>query len=122
MTTQQIITLARTKLLEVQDEIVKDDTLLIYANLAYQDIIKRSFVNNAIISEDINFVNGEADLPVLFGTLYSDAMDASGNVFSEVSISDFPRYGGNNAITISGGKILVSPSSTSTLRINYYPT
>jgi len=122
MTTQQILSLARKKLLELQDEIVEDSTLLIYANLTHEDVVKRSFPNNAIVSDTVTFVDGVGDLPVNFGTLYSDALDANGNVFPEVSIADFGRLNSGNGITVSGGQLKASPISTTSLTINYYPT
>jgi hypothetical protein len=44
------------------------------------------------------------------------------NVFPEVSIADFLRQNGANAVTIEGGEIKVSPDSTASLNIKYYPT
>ena len=122
MTTPEILQLARLKLLEVQDDIVADDTLLIYANLAFGDVIKRSFPNSSITSQVLNFVDGEVDVPLDFGTLYTDAVDGFGNIYPEVSISGFARQNGGRAITVSGGKIKTSPSTTASLTVSYYPT
>ena len=84
LTTNQIITLARNKLLEQPTEIISEDTILIYANLTYQDLIKRTFTNDKILSASITFTNGIGTLPTLFGTMYGSAMDSGNNQFEEV--------------------------------------
>lgn len=124
MTTQQIIDLARLKLLESEDGIITDDTILIYANLTYRDIIKKAFPNNSISQATVSFSNGVGSLPADFGTLYTDAYDTQRNIFPEVSISDFIRKQANseNAICVEGGEFKVSPVDTSSLIIKYYPT
>lgn len=122
LTTIQITNLARIKLLESTTEIVSDETILIYANLTYQDLIKRVFTNNKILSADISFTNGVGTLPSLFGTLYGSAKNSGNQTFEEVSIEDFDNLSLPYMVTIEGGTIKCYPVSTATLSIKYYPT
>lgn len=122
MTTAQILALVRAKILEEEDDIINDDTLLIYANLAYKDVIKRTFPSNSILTATVSFTNGVGAFPSLFGTLYTDALDANGNVFPELSIADFARNNSGNAITVEGGTLKVLPTTTASLVVKYYPT
>lgn len=121
LTTSQIIALSRAKLLEQTDEIISDDTLLIYANLANQDVSKRVFTNDKILSSTITFTNGTGTLPALFGTLYGSAQDSGGSVFEEVSIEDFDNKTLAQMVTIEGGNIKAYPTTTGSLSIKYYP-
>lgn len=123
MNTTTILSLARAKLLEEGTEILADATLLTYANLAYKDVIKRAFPNSAISSATVAFVSGVGSEPSDFGTLYSDAIDTNGNIFPEVSIADFVRMSetGERAITVEGGQLKVTPDTTTSLNIKYYP-
>jgi len=121
MTTNTIISISRKKILEETNDLVSDETLLIYANLAYKSVIKKSFVNGEIQTATITFTGGVGTLPADFGTLYTDAYDVSKNIYPEVSISDFIRQDGQQAITIEGGALKVSPTSVTSLIIKYYP-
>lgn len=124
MTTAQILELSRLKLLESGTEIISDTTLLIYANLAHKDVIKKAFPNTAVTTATVTFTSGVGTLPATFGTLYTDAYDVNNNIFPEVSISDFIRNNASsiNSVVIEGGTIKVSPSSTTSLTIKFYPT
>lgn len=122
LTTNQITTLARAKLLETGTEILSDETLLIYANLAQQDIFKRAFPNSQILSATVNFTAGVGTLPSYFGTLYGDALQGTNNFFPELSIEDFKKQTLSQAVTIEGGTMKVYPTTTSSLTIKYYPT
>lgn len=124
MTTDQITSLVRIKLLENSTEIVADATLLIYANLAYKDVIKRAFPNNSVTSATVNFTSGVGSLPAGFGTLYTDVVDSQGNIYPEVSISDFVRklQNGENAVCVEEGELKISPVSVASASIKYYPT
>lgn len=122
LTTIQILSLARAKLLESTTEIITDENILIYANLAYQDIIKRVFTNDKILTATISFTNGVGTLPTLFGTLYGSAQDIGTQIFEEVSIEDFDNKMSDRMVTIEGGTIKVYPTTTSSLIIKYYPT
>lgn len=120
MTTNQITSLARAKLLEQTSDIITDATILIYANLAYQDIIKRAFPNDQIGSATITFTNGVGTLPTNFGTLYGDAKLNDSSFFPEISIEDFNKRTLSQSVTIEGGQMKVYPTSTSSLSVKYY--
>jgi hypothetical protein len=124
MTTNEITQLARKKLLEAGTEIIDDTTILIYANLAYKDVIKKAFPKNSILSATVSFTAGSGTLPSLFGTVYTDAVDVNNNVFPEMSIADFQRaeIKAENAIVVEGGVMKVSPDTTTSLTVKYYPT
>lgn len=122
MTITQILALVRAKILESSSEIITDDTLLIYANLVKDDIVKRAFPNNQIQSATVTFTNGVGSLPADFGTLYGDAFKDIGNYYPELSIDDFQKQTASQAVTIEGGQIKVYPDSTASLTIKYYPT
>jgi hypothetical protein len=122
LTTIQVISLARAKLLEQTTEIISDETILIYANLAYQDLIKRIFTNDKILSSTISFTSGVGTLPTLFGTLYGSAQSSGGETFEEVSIEDFDNKTLSRMVTIEGGTIKCYPTDTANLSIKYYPT
>jgi len=122
MTTAQILQLVRAKILETSTEIITDETLLIYANLTKEDIVKRAFPNNQIASATITFTNGVGTLPTDFGTMYGDAFKELNNYFPELSIDDFQKQTLAQAVTIEGGTIKVYPTTTASLTIKYYPT
>lgn len=122
MTTSQILAAVRAKILESTEEIITDDTLLLYANFAYQDIIKRIFPNNQIKTAPVTFVSGQGTLPTDFGTLYGDAYDGNNTFYPEASIDDFNKQIAVQLVTIEGGKIKVLPNTITTLYIKYYPT
>lgn len=122
MQTSQILQLVRAKILESTNEIVEDSTLLIYANLAKEDIVKRAFPNSQIKSATITFTSGVGTLPTDFGTLYGDAFKELNNYFPELSIEDFQKQTASQAVTIEAGTIKVYPTETATLTIKYYPT
>lgn len=122
LTTLQILSLARTKLLESTTEIISDENILIYANLTYQDLIKRIFTNDKILSATLTFTSGSVATPTLFGTLYGSAQDSGGNIFEEVNIEDFDNKVADRMITIESGTIKVYPTTTASLSIKYYPT
>lgn len=122
LTTVQILTLARAKLLEQTTEIISDETILIYANLAYQDLIKRIFTSDKVASATVTFTSGVGTLPTLFGTLYGSPQDSAGNKYEEVSIEDFDNKTLSQMVTIENGTIKCYPTTTSSLSIKYYPT
>jgi len=123
MTTNQIITIARNKLLETTTEIISDATILLYANLSQQDIYKRTFPNSEILSATVTFSNGTAtNTPTDFGTLYGSPIDTSNNTYEEISISDFASTNAGRAVTYEGGVLKVFPTTIASLAIKYYPT
>lgn len=122
MTTNQILQLVRNKVLETTTEIVTDSNLLLYVNLAYQDVYKRIFPNDQILTATVTFTNGVGTLPTNFGTLYGDALEGTANFFPELSIDDFNKQTAGQGVTIEGGAIKVYPTTTASLVIKYYPT
>ena len=122
MTLTQIISLARAKLLETTSEIISDDTILLYANLANIDLVKRVFTNDKILSATVNFSNGVGALPATFGTLYGSAQDSGNTIFEEVSIEDFDNKTLSNMITVEGGQFKIYPETTPSVNVKYYPT
>lgn len=122
LTTNNITTIARKRILETTNEVIDDATILIYANLTQQDIYKKAFPNNQILTATVTFTNGVGTLPTYFGTLYGDAFQSISNVFPELSIDDFQKQTLAQAVTIEGGTIKVYPTSTTSLTIKYYPT
>lgn len=122
LTTNQIISLARAKLLEQTTEILTDATLLIYANLTQQDIYKRVFPNSHILSATVALTNGVGTLPTRFGTLYGSGLDSSENTYEEVSIEDFDNKTLNRMMTVESNTLKVYPTSVSSIDIKYYPT
>jgi len=123
MTTNQIVALARAKLLETTTENLTDETILIYANLAQDDIKKRTFTNDQITTATIAMTSGVGTLPATFGTLYGDAYDSTGNnFFPELSIADFQKKTLSQSVTVEGGIIKVYPTTQASIIIKYYPT
>jgi hypothetical protein len=122
MTTAQILSIVRAKILEVSTDIITDATLLIYANFTIQDIVKRAFLNNQIKTATLTFSSGEATLPTDFGTLYGDAYDDDNNFYPELSIEDFNKKTASKSVTIEGNKAKVYPDTVTSLYIKYYPT
>lgn len=122
LTTTQILTLARAKMLEATSDILSDVTLLIYANLTYDDIVKRTFTSDQIKTATVSFTNGIGTLPTDFGTMYADGYDTDGRAFPELSIQDFAIRSLPNSVTIEGGVLKVYPTTTPTLTIRYYPS
>jgi len=122
LTTNQILALARAKLLETTTELLTDETLLIYANLSQDDIAKKTFTNDKIASATITFTSGVGALPAAFGTAYGDAEDTNGNFYKELSIEDFNKEITDYSFTIEGGTIKCFPTTTTSLTLKYYPT
>lgn len=121
LSTQEIKTAVRSKLLEETTDLVSESKLDFAINRAYEDIQYSSFTNDQIKSEEVIFVNGEAALPVGFGTMYGPAFDSSGNKYLEQSIEAFDRYDGSNAIVVEGGVLKVKGNKNVTLTVKFYP-
>ncbi len=121
MTTDQILSLSRKKILEEGEEIVDDETLLIYANLTYQDLQKRVFPKSQILTVTVTFSSGVGTLPALFGTLYGDAYRNTYDFFPELSIDDFNKKTLIQSVTVEGGTLKVYPTTVASLSIKYYP-
>ena len=89
MTTNEITSTARKKVLETTDEIISSSTVLLYANQAYIEVYKRVFTSNQIQTTDVACTNGVCVLPTRYGRMYAKAVDQDGNEYSEYSIADF---------------------------------
>ena len=122
MTIQQIIALARIKLLENTTEVISDETLLLYANLSNIDLVKSTFTNDKILSTTVAFTSGSGALPASFGTLYGSGQDTQNNTFEEVGIEDFDNRTIDRMITVEGGVFKIYPTTTTSVNIKYYPT
>lgn len=123
MTTTELLSLVRKKILETTEEIVDNDTLLIYATQRQQDIYKRVFPNSKITtSSAIALTSGTGTLPSTFGTLYGDPYDADNNYYPELSIEDFQKETLERGCTIEGGVLKVYPTTVASVTIKYYPT
>jgi hypothetical protein len=124
LTTNQIIAATRRKLLEETTDLVTDETVLMNINLAYDDLKFRTFTNDQIKTATVSLTNGVGNLPSDFGTLYGDAYRDSSHTepFPEKTIADFRRFPTQNAVTIEGGQLKVSPTSVNSVQIKYYPS
>lgn len=124
MTSAQITAAIRSKILESGTEILSDAIVLLYANLTYQDICKRIFPNDHILTATVTFTAGVGTLPATFGTLYGDAVDSASdyNYFPELSIDDFNKQTLSQGVTIEGSTIKALPTTTTSLKVKYYPT
>jgi len=124
LTSTQISSAIRRKILEQTSDLVTDEVLFFNMNLAYDDIKIRTFTNDQIKTATVAFTAGVGTLPADFGTLYGPGFKTTTDKtpFEEKSIADFNRDGITEAMTIEGGTIKVSPDSTTSLIIKYYPT
>lgn len=121
MTTDQIIATARKKVLETTDEIISDDSALLYANQAYIEVYKRVFTTNQVASATVVCSNGSCSLPADYGRMYTRAYDQDGREFTEISIADYhddQRQG--YFYTIENGSLLVSENDVTSLTVRYY--
>lgn len=123
MTTVELLSLVRKKILETTEEIVDNDTLLIYASQRQQDIYKRVFPNSKVTtSSSIALTAGSGTLPTNFGTLYSDPYDAEGNFYPELNIEDFQKQTLERGSTVEAGVLKIYPTTVASVTIKYYPT
>ncbi len=121
MTTSEILTLVRAKLLETGSEILPDATLLIYLNLDYEDMYRRLYTNNSILEGTATFTTGSYTLASTVGTLYGPAFNDAGERFEEVSIQDFDAKTLDRMVTVENGALKVYPVDTASLTFKYYP-
>ena len=120
MTTNEITTAIRRKVLETTDEIVSDETVLLYANQSYIEVYKRVFTSNEVISATVSCSNGVCTLPTRYGRMYSKALDADLNEFEEVSIADYNQNDFERVYTIEEGSLLVNKTDITSLTVRYY--
>jgi len=124
LTTNQITAAIRRKLLEESTDLVTSETVLLNANLTYEDLKMRSFSNDQILTATISLTSGVGSLPADFGTLYGAgfASTTDKDPFTEKSISDFDRDISERGMTIIEGDLHVKPSDTTSIIVRYYPT
>ena len=126
LTTSQIKSAVRRKLLEEGVDLVTDATLLLNMNLTYDDLKIRTFTNDQLDKATITLTDGVGTLPATFGTAYGVgyASTSDKTPYNEKSLADFDRTDGEYGFTIDkrNNQILVSPTSTPELIIRFWPT
>jgi len=124
LTTAQITSAVRRKILEETEDLVSNSTITLNINLAYDDLKIKTFTNDQIKTATISFTAGVGILPAQFGTLYTDAYRSNTDTtpFPEKSIAEFVETPSENGVTIQEGAIKVSPDSVSSLIIRYFPS
>lgn len=121
MTTNEITTAARRKVLETTDEIISDTTVLLYANQAYIEVYKQVVTGNKVASETVACTNGVCTLPATYGRMYTNAIDQNSREFVEVSIGDYLNDDLDGYFyTIENGAIKVSEDDVTTLTVRFY--
>lgn len=121
MTTSEIITTARRKVLETSTEIITDALALQYANQAYIEVYKQVFTGNKITSETVACVNGVCTIPATYGRMYSNGIDQNGREFIEASIADFYNDDlSGYRYTIEAGSIKISETDVTALTVRFY--
>lgn len=123
LTAGTIVALGRKKILEQSDAIFSDDDLLLYANLAKDDVAKRLFYDALIVQAVLSFISGIASKPSDFESHYlskDSLVPGVGNVFEWVNLEDFRARKYNRMLTMINGSINVYPTNTSVLYMDYY--
>ena len=123
LTTNTILSAVRRKILEETTDLVSDSTVLMNANLAYDDLKIRSFTPDQINQATIALTLGLGTLPADFGTGYGpgykDLTDRT--PYNEKSIADLDRNPLLEGYAIIEGEIQVMPTTTTQLVVRYYP-
>lgn len=125
LTSQQIASSIRSKLLEQTSDLITDDNLYVNMNLAYEDVKIKTFTNDQIKSATVALTAGVGTLPADFGTLYGPAYISltDKTPLNEMSIADFDRAEeGEYGITIEQATLRANPSTFASVLIKYYPT
>lgn len=120
MTTNEITSTARRKVLETTIDIVADDIVLLYANQAYIEVYKRAFTGNKITSSSIACSAGVCTLPADYGRMYTTGQDTDGNLYEEVSVADFLKTENTDVFTIEAGALKIKNIKITALAIKYY--
>lgn len=120
MTTNEITAAARRKVLESTEEIVSNDTVLLYANQAYIEVYKQVFTANKVQTSTVSCTNGVCVLPTRYGRMYAKAVDADDNEYEEFSIADYHLQEFDYGYTIDNGQLLVSDTDITSLTVRYY--
>ena len=120
MTTNQIVSTIRRKILEKTDENVKSNVILEYCNEAYKDVFKALYSSNGVKTETVACSNGVCVLPVRYGRFYSPAKDNRKREYEEFSIADFESLSEPQGFTVKDGRLLVSDKDIGELTVNYF--
>ncbi|MCK4500483.1 hypothetical protein KAU11_08290 [Candidatus Babeliales bacterium] len=120
MTTNEILSLSKSILLETTSEIISDANLLIFANESYKDVYKKTFAMTDVETATVTMTAGVGTLPTNFGTMYGSARDSSDNEYPEVPIVDFNREQMEQMVTVEGGELKVYPITVSSLTIRMW--
>lgn len=123
LTASQIISLTRKKILEQSTQIFSDDDLLLYANLAKDEVAKRLFSNDLIKPTTLIFSSGAATKPTDFESHYlskDSQTPGQGNEFKFVSLQDFRAGKYDRMLTLVNGQIVVFPTNTALVYMDYY--
>jgi len=123
LTTTQIVSAIRRKILEESTDLVTDEVVLLNANEAYKDLKYSTYTNDQIKTATVDLISGVGTLPTDFGTLYGPGYKNSTDrtPYNETNIADFDRYPDVEAMTIENDTLKVNPSSTASIIIKYYP-
>lgn len=122
-TTQKLIAEAREIILETTDEIVDDDTLLLYANLTKDDIAMRVPAKEFRQVFTVNFVGGLGAIPTNFVSVYKvrdTAVVGTGNDFDNYERDEFLGANFDYGLSQINGQFAVYPTSTPVLYIDAF--
>jgi len=124
LTTNKIISAVRRKILEETTDMVSDDTLLMNANLAYDDLKIKTFTPDQIKKTTVALTAGVGTLPADFGTGYGPAYkdETDRTSYNEKAIVDLDRNPDIEGYAIIEGEITVTPSTTASINFRYYPS
>ena len=124
LTTNKIISAVRRKILEETTDLVSDDTLLMNANLAYDDLKIKTFTPDQIKKATVALTGGVGILPADFGTGYGPGYknETDRTTYNEKSIADLDQNPDVEGYALIDGGITVTPSTTASINFRYYPS
>jgi len=123
LTTAQILGITRKKILENSTAIFSDDDLLLYINLAKDEVAKRLFTDDLITSTTLSFTGGVATKPTDFESHYmskNSNIAGKGDVFEWVNREDYRNGKYEKMLSLINGSIAVFPTNTPTIYMDYY--
>lgn len=125
LTTTQIQSAIRRKILEESTELVTDATVLLNANLAYDDIKIRSFTNDQIQKSTLSISGGVATLPANFGTLYGPGYVSATDQtpYPEKTLMELDRNPLEPGIAVDyeNSQFIITPDTITSLIIRFFP-
>jgi hypothetical protein len=126
LTTNQILSAIRRKILEETTDLVTDEVALLNANLAYDDLKFRTFTNDQIKKTTLSVASGLATLPTDFGTLYGPGYVSTTDqtAYTEKSLMEIDRNPDDYGIAVdeANNKLIVRPDSTTSIIVRYFPS